>query len=433
MSAKVWQLIFAAGEVYREYSPELDHFFFTILKKVVELNSPRNFFVPLNQSLENKVIDFNTLKFNNINKSLILTFTKDSSPFSKKETKYPDSIIKILKTLGPIRRGGLDSLYAKFEFEEVLKRTDVALFVEDGLLETDVGLRDVLKNFNLELVDQPIDFKVKNKVDVFSNLIQLKKNKSHSFSASKLQTFYDCPRKYYVNFIEKLDERPLKKIGIAPDEIGSLEHLIIAGYFQGNQSLIESELVKLCREKLDHHIESHNLIVEFDEYNEVLYELIEYTGNGLIFLFNLKYNSPEAIFKFEVQLPPNNFRINGFIDCIVETKEGDFIFDFKRSSASIGTKKDLISFEKLQLWIYFWAIRGNQKVVKIGYINISDIEKSQIIEIDEQSNINEFEKKLNSLVTEMSQEIFYFPKPRNENICKYCNIEMICPKENINE
>jgi CRISPR/Cas system-associated exonuclease Cas4 (RecB family) len=189
-------------------------------------------------------------------------------------------------------------------------------------------------------------------------------------------------------------------------------------------------LKKKCLEKLNEHLVSNKIRIEFDEFNEALYELIEFTKNGIGFILDLKLQQPKAQIFFEYPLPENHLNLRGFIDCLVINESQAQIYDFKRSAFSIGSKKDLIAFKKLQLWVYANAIRKKYNVEKIGYINISEIESSVFLECGDL--LNESEVKLSELISKYTDDVHYKPMPRSKEVCTFCAVEKICHKGILN-
>ena len=120
--------------------------------------------------------------------------------------------------------------------------------------------------------------------------------------------------------------------------------------------------------------------------------------------------------------------LKGFIDCILTHENGVHIFDFKRSVASIGSKKEILSFEKIQLWVYRFALERNFKVIQWGYINLSD--GSDLLINDQQTQQGEmFNDFLAQLIESFKTEKKFHPKPRNSKVCNFCDLQLICPKE----
>ena len=53
---------------------------------------------------------------------------------------------------------------------------------------------------------------------------------------------------------------------------------------------------------------------------------------------------------FEDSIKHSGFQ--GSADLFIDSSFGMGIFDFKRSSAGVPTKKEFLEFEKIQLWFY---------------------------------------------------------------------------------
>jgi CRISPR/Cas system-associated exonuclease Cas4 (RecB family) len=218
------------------------------------------------------------------------------------------------------------------------------------------------------------------------------------------------------------------KIGISPDEMGSLEHSIIEEYFTENEYYESESLKNKCSAKLIEHVKNRNSIISYKEQQEVLFELVEYTFNGLDFLYQLKKNRPNAKINFEHSINENQWNLKGYIDVLIEENNNLEIYDFKRSSASVGSKKALESYEKLQLWIYSLAMNSSLKPVsKMGYVNISEIDKKTEMNLT-QADLDTFSDYLNKLITRFEGDEEYFANPRKDDVCNYCPIRKICSK-----
>jgi CRISPR/Cas system-associated exonuclease Cas4 (RecB family) len=432
---KIWLLMEEAFKTYSEYSDNIDSFFLTVLRQVVDLNTPRNFLIPMNDREGSKILNFDDLKYRKSDRALVVVLSKESSPFMVNETSYPDDIVKKLKLIGPLKRGGLDVLFVKEELKDIFKSFEnVYFFIEEGVEEIDIGVREILEEFNLIPIDLDFQFPIKIKRDVLKEVIHIHTNKNPSLSASSLQAFQDCPRKYFATYIEKMSNKNLAKVGIEPNEIGQIEHAIIADYFQKNIEVHEEEVLNFAKLKLTEYVKHNHISIGRTDFNEVLYELIEYTTNGLNFLYDLKSKNLNAEFHFEFPLPENDLNIKGSIDCLVRDELGLEIYDFKRSQAAVGNKKEIERFEKLQVWIYRWVLLNNSvgtEVKKWGYVNLSEENKNNILDNSKTDLKEEFDKYIRTLSEELKNEVLFSPKPKKDSVCQFCHLNLICPKEKI--
>ena len=122
--------------------------------------------------------------------------------------------------------------------------------------------------------------------------------------------------------------------------------------------------------------------------------------------------------------------MKGFIDCILIAGSEVHIFDFKRSASSIGSKKELLEFEKIQLWIYRWALSKKYNVAWWGYINLSDGSMTGL-HGSEVEACETFENFLITLINKYKDEIEFAPDPRTDKVCTFCELQLFCPKERL--
>jgi hypothetical protein len=428
---KIYAMIEESLEIYQELTSTLDGFFISVLKQVVTLNSPRNFISAIQEGFSARVLGLEEYRFVKGANPIAIIASGAYGNLTPKNKPYNEKILKALAAIGPLKRGGLDFLFAKEVLQKILSDEKSVLFLEEGLVDTDQSWREVLKNYEIETCVVPTNFQMKKVQDVVKNKIKSELAPPVSFSASRLQIFMDCPRKYYFSYVEKIQTRPNKRLSLDADEKGVLEHKIIETYFQQETNEYNFELnSKLCRGCLKDYIAKNELSLNKQLSEEVFYELLEYSKNGIKTLLDYKDKFPGSYFKFEEPLLTNNLGLKGSIDCILINQNEIYIFDFKRSSSSIGSKKELLDFEKIQLWIYRWILTRNFKVVWWGYINLSDGTMMGLQE-NETSCPEVFENFLIKLVDKYKSEKEFSPMPRTEKVCSYCELQLFCPKEKL--
>jgi RecB family exonuclease len=429
LGLKIIELITEVCVLYRELCEKCDNFFVSLMKQVVTLNTPRNFYIPITTT-DSKFLTFDELKFNKSNFKTILILSKKNSPFSVSEGGNNELVIQFLNSIGPTKRKGLEVLYLKYELKDFLNTKEHVLLVEDEIVESDSGFRDLKSKFDINeigLKKSPVN---KVAVDVLQELIvvnELEKSKG-LFSASRLQAYLDCPRKFYFTYIKKIDESPPVRMVVDAREMGKLEHDIIENYFQENSKIEEEKILELSKLKLNEYIKCSNTKIDQAIYFEVLFELVEFSKNGLSYLYELRNKYQSAKFKFEVKLPENALGITGYIDCLVEKSDGNIILDFKRSSSSVGSITELDEFQKLQLWIYYLVMNNVSNIDYVAYVNISEPERSLIYKDSLELKKDMFESFLNELIFKYQKENKYLPIPLKESVCTYCPINQVCSK-----
>lgn len=426
---------------YGEFQTTVDLFTLKVLKMILELNSPRVALATLILSPQNRLLELNELPYRESPHPLVAIASSSYGPLKSQENKYSEKMIDALRAIAPVKRSGLDFLYLKSELAQTLSKEGNILLMEEGLELIDLSWREILKKFELELMNPKADYQLKNKQDYLASRTNLGPYELHNISASRLQLFMDCPRKYYFSYIDKIDHRPAERLKIAPDEMGTIEHEIIEQYFSNrtiDSSLVFEPIVHemQCRLALDKFISSHKIILNEKTKLVTFYELVHYTRNGIEFLINFCKQNQAIKIEFERPVGDNPWSLIGFIDCLVHlTNNKIALFDFKRSGAAIGSRRDTVAFDKIQIWVYLLVmlkIQGNA-IQSWGYLNLSEIEAS-LVYIEEENPllketvIDDFQKLLEKTIEALKVEVYFLPRPRNHKVCSFCEMELFCSK-----
>lgn len=433
---KTLHLLSDALIIYGEFQTVIDSFSLKIFKKILELNSPRVFLATLTDKPETRLLELNELPYRKSSLPLVIVAASSYGPLKSSDIKYNEKMIDALRIISPIKRAGLDFAYLKSELIQTLSCNSNLLLMEEGLDVVDLSWGEILKGFDLEIVNVNADYRLKEMHDYLLGLIRPGPHKFNKLSASRMQAFLDCPRKYYFTYIEKLDHRPVERLKIAADEMGTIEHEIIASYFNNmdisSLSLFESDHhEKLCRLALDNFVIKNKITLNEKNKLSTFYELLHYTQNGIEFLISFCRENRALDMSFEFRLPDNPWDINGSIDCIVHLPENQIaLFDFKRSSAAIGTKADTMAFNKIQIWTYLLMMNRleGKAIHSWGYINLSDILGSVIYTEADTQKVDEFQKFLEVLVEKIKAEIHFRAEPRTGKACDFCDVQLFCSK-----
>jgi ATP-dependent helicase/nuclease subunit A len=152
------------------------------------------------------------------------------------------------------------------------------------------------------------------------------------FSASSLNTYDTCPRRYYYQFIENippLDTREKQGKRLPPDVLGSLVHQVLEQYakWRMENGFAEDDTVwtayyRDAAEKLANG--------RFDLTQEAETMLREYLHSDLYRSFASKQKFAEYEFQVQLQDGEHRFLITGFIDAVAEISRGELvIIDYK--------------------------------------------------------------------------------------------------------
>lgn len=439
ISYKIHSLITEALALYGEFQDYVDDFSLKILKFIIELNSPRVSLAALSLTSESRFFELNELPYRISKNPLLLVASSNYGPLKSGEGHYSEKMIEALRTIAPIKRGGLDFSLLKNDLRIALSGTESVLLMEEGLELTDLSWREILKDFEIEVLNPEIEFSLKAKKDYLSEKMKSGPFPVKNFSASRLQTFMDCPRKYYFSYIEKLDHRPEERLEPGSDELGTLEHVIIQKYFQqyGFASGYNQEVHKeISRKELDSFVVKSSLRLNEKTKLATFFEIFNYSQAGIEFL--LKYcqeNNAQEI-KFEVELEKNMWDLSGSVDCLIQLPGNKIsLFDFKRSYAAIGSKADTLKFEKIQIWVYLLYLikHKNLLVQNWGYLNLSDTDKSLLLNESKEQTLSDdlvsnFEKFLLEKEARIKSEIFFKAEPRQQDVCKFCEVKLFCSR-----
>ncbi len=434
-------LLDEAIKIYQEFQSSVDAFAIKVFAQILELNSPRISAVTLEKEEQSRVFDFNEMSYNQSELPIVFIASSDHGSLKSQESKHSDKMLEALRLIGPQKRAGLDFSFLKNDIIQFLSEEKNLLLIEEGLEHIDLSWREILNEFSLSNFEITPNYGLKKAKDYLLARITPGPYPLTSISASKMQCFVDCPRKYYFSYIEKTDHRPKQRLEFSADEMGVLEHEIIQAYFFQCSNWKEGIIdLKRCEEIVENvmakFLAKHSLVISKKTRQIAFYELLHHSQNGILFLldFLLKYKALDI--KFEVKIPPNPMSIVGSIDCLIFLPEKKVaLFDFKRSSAAIGSKKETILFEKIQIWVYLIAlIKFMGKEVEIwGYLNLSDIDDSLIFDESEkfkleQGHVDYFFSIIDLIIERMKSEINYKASPKNANVCDFCEVSLFCNK-----
>lgn len=438
---KTLSLLEEIVDVYREFQARIDVFSIKVFRIIVGLNSPRVFLTTLNKEYSSRLFELSEVPYRKTSSPLVVIASSNYGTLKSQEDRYSGKMLEQLRSIGPIKRAGLDFLFIKNDLLQELTKETSILLIEEELDVEDLSWREILKNFKLEVLDAGTDHLLKIKKDYLSSLINSGPRQTKKLSASKLQIYLDCPRKYYFSYIAKLDHRPDERLKIAADEMGVIEHEVIKQYFLGK--IVDSSLgfdsekhLKECQNVFDKFIRDHKIILSEKEKYRSFYELHHFSQNGIQFLIDFCLENQAVAIEFEYSLRQNSWDLVGAIDCVIQLANNKIaVFDFKRSETAIGSKFETMNFEKIQIWIYLLTVLRSEgrDVTHWGYLNLSEVGRSHIYDemqvgVLSKEKIDDFQNAIEKLITNLKGETFFNPIPRISKVCEYCEVQLFCLK-----
>lgn len=429
-----------------------------IFKEVIMLDLPRVSLMPYGKEHNGKIAGIKELAAFNSETNNILCVTSDYGPIKSSGQNYTEKVEKYLTSIGPIRRAEFEFEVLKHRIFELLELRSTTVFIEKGLIEHDVGWSNILSEFKESVIDASMQAVSIVKKDFIENV----KSQKFSVSATRLQNYLDCPRKYYLNYLGKLNpsiEVP-GKLDIL--KLGELEHAVIESYLNAFNEFRSDDFIATIKKCLEELTSKYNINLKQKALDTHLIEIRSLCGpiiKNLLELnksFGLNYSFEHGI------LINQEINYTGSIDLYAFNQKIAFILDFKRGGASIPSQKGLVSFEKIQLWFYLKRLQQLgvlqlDKEIVFGYINLSRPEESlvlctqeisrsllkqtqmpifkkvAVLKQDIQEILTSYEELEIATINAINNETTFDPMPARPKVCDYCAIKNICPRELINE
>jgi CRISPR/Cas system-associated exonuclease Cas4 (RecB family) len=430
----------------------IDLFSLKVVWEILTLNLPRNYSIPLLENSSSRIMSLKELSEINSMDEVVIIADEGHDLRGGNTSSYSREVSEILYTLGPVRRKGLDILFYRAQLKEVLRSSKATLMIEKGLVNHD-------KLWN-NLVSQLLDSSG-NEVEELSleqQLVEKKKEEfspiehgpSKSLSASRLQTYLDCPRKYYYSYILKMGNEPARLSSVDPRLLGNFEHEIVQVYLGANRAWNEeafNEIVEKTIKLPIGQMESSTL------YEETLAEVKFYSRVMIEELLKLVQKDPDCVFQFES--PMKGEGALGYADVYITSEVfGKMLFDLKRSSGSVPLKNEVMSLGSIQLWYYMQFLEKERAYFDVyGYLNFSDPESSLLfmnnndsaecltqlgfLNVKKMIPTEEFYKERQEEFLELYEktktdiiEKKSFPIcPKNSSACHFCPGNVICSRE----
>lgn len=367
--------------------------------------------------------------------------------------KFSRDIVDILNDIGPVYNPYME--LSKFEghLKHLLEEKETVVFIEEGLLEKNSTWAKVFHSIDLKELENA-DGKyesIKKTLKIPGIFNKTKKDQSKIFSASKIQSYLDCPQKYYYTYIEKMNPEEKLSTVLLSKELGIIEHQVIGVFLSGKLSLNATNLERIVDEVLNNYLrdqQKHIDILTKKRYRE---EILVLSGNGIEEIYKIISILPGDLhFEFKVDFD----NVTGSIDILIETLLGDVIIDFKRSSGGVPSSYENENFQKIQIWTYLYHsyLKRKKKIILWGFLNLTEPSQSLLYSIDSklcaqlvdvrfcsgqkilpvkyllEEKLEEFKEFLFEKIDKIEKEREFPPVPRTLSVCQYCPVSIICTK-----
>ena len=346
-----------------------------------------------------------------------------------------------------------------------LQSGEVSRFIHQLRYHYKIPVRQKLSVYNISSSHVEL-FMVEKDEKVMHALSAYETDKS--LSASAINTFLDCPLKFYFSVIKGISEEETVSETLEHDTFGTILHRVMElAYKPLCGKIITADLIKLISQEKNitktiqtafakdffHTNELRPLVGQTYLYGETIRKyackILEYDRSLTPFL----YKDSEKLFHSSLEISDGRrIRIKGFIDRIDEINDATRIIDYKSgkpSSLNFDSMESLFDImEKdrkkaiMQVFLYAWVYAsdaGNKKIQPAVYYSRNlfkqdnfdpaiyrIIGKEKTVIDDFEKYLTEFEDSLRSCLNEMFDAGKPFTPTPNIKHCDYCPFTGIC-------
>jgi hypothetical protein len=407
-----------------------DLFVKELFKQMVVLNLPRNYMSgEINEYLEGKVFGLESLDFVDNVKNLLLIFDSQYQYPKLQKSLLPVEWEKPLRELSPINNGEVEYYSTFFKLKNLICKRDNIILIENEIFNDHPFWNDLVRG--QEKVEITTIFTGVEKTK-YKLVLPNAQKKEPKYTASALQAYLECPRKYFFNYIYKIPELLSDECTLSASEIGTLAHAGIAASFNDQKNSMP-----ILKDIFKNHLRKWNKNIALNKLEKFTLEVSAYVNSGLVALNQIQEERPLANFEFEKEIA------GGRADLVIEDENGVSIIDFKLSSSSIPTVKEFSDLDKIQLLQYSASIDDAKKISSLGYICLKDSEKSLIFgeiplatglkntKVNIGELLNKFKSLRETLVEKIKTDTVYIADPRGNSDCRYCPVGIICSRGSV--
>jgi CRISPR/Cas system-associated exonuclease Cas4 (RecB family) len=391
----------------------------------------------------------------NFNKVVVIDVNEGVIPGVE---KYDPILPQILRRdIGIPGYNEKESIYAHNFYRLIMCAKEVFLLYKHGKLnETDENIRsrfieriiwDKEKKRDKIEIHNPVfkveSFKIKREFPKDKNIIT-KLIENFDYHPTAIDTYIQCPLKFYYRYVLKLKEQEEIEEDIERSTIGIFIHDFLKDYYKQfiNKKVIldkrnfmetlQKELRKKFREDGGSIILSEIIKKTLERF--IIYEIKKIKEND-VYIRGLEENIATRI-----EVNGNEFRIKGWIDRVEEINGIYKIIDYKTGiiKKPIATQtleftqsremiKKKIKSLQLPIYIYLYSSDKNidMNIIESQFLSLRNPYDMNTID---SSNMNIFMVALKYILKEITNsDIPFSPDNSEDYYCKYCPYSLICP------
>ena len=370
----------------------------------------------------------------------ILIASSNYNSFEQDTYRYGPRVMEVLASLGPIRRKGFEILFFKSKIFNFLSRKNAMLCIEEGLFKESPFWGELKEEVDFI----PISIPYKTKAVVKDYLRQEEKThyRGTAYSATKLQTYIDCPRKFYYTYVEKFDQQFHSLNSLSYGQRGILEHAAIRDVVENRGNLRD-----VVEKTLNNFLIEKGLAISSSNYLLYFEEILQNTMRGVSFINQLKETLKISQCFLELPVDDGIFS-GGQADFVAKSPYGRIVIDFKRSQYGVPREVNIEKREKIQILYYVSHLKIKiDDLALVGFFCLSDPKESYLISKDPNLSFGDISVKPmkdkirdsflmypqdeKNCVEDIEQDRHFFAQPRNPTVCHYCHLKQICPRETL--
>ena len=240
----------------------------------------------------------------------------------------------------------------------------------------------------------------------------------NNFSASKLSTYEECPLKYKLRYVDRLD--PVFNDNSNTDALhyGSFVHKV---FEDGVEAETMEDLMEIANKERDNYDFPKS---KFQNFKDMCKNFLKLNAT-----LN-EVGEAEQRFKFQFGDPEKDMNVNGIIDRIIKSESGKYlVIDYKTSKRPIS-QMDLFRDDDMKMYAY--------AVTQLYSVSVKDVTLAHFYpHLDKLVTVRFCAADIASFLKKVQERMWKIRKMKKDDFsachnkfCNWCGYKGVCPKFN---